>query len=649
MQSFFYIILALLGIGFLIFIHELGHYFIAIRKGITVEVFSIGFGKAIREWERNGVKWKICVLPFGGYVKMSGMAKEGELEPYEVEGGYFAAKPWNRIQVALAGPFVNIVFAFLAFTFLWAIGGRNKPFTEHTQIIGWVKKDSGPYEANIRAGDQITKLNDRPYRGYQEFLYGGFLDTCNLQISGYQLDYETKRKVPYTYTFSSKERASGSEKAVSAMRSIGPASYLIYDKMPSGAENPLLPGSPLENSGISYGDRIFWVDGELIFSSKQLVSLINAPKVLLTVERDGRTFLTRVPRLQIKDMRLTTDERAEFDDWRNEARLKSRVNELFFIPYNLDPKGSVEEPLSYIDQAAHTKLPFEVPDRSPMEIPLLPGDQIIAAQGTPIDSSYALLKELQEKQTLVIVKKTERGAPILWTKANEQFIDSFPMADLEKLTQSVGTGRGQNKVGELTLLRPVKPIAMSEFPLTKQQGKDREGKITEAKKTIDEIKDSKKKEAALEQLKSYQNRLMLGLNLQDELVAYNPPPLTLFVDVLKETYQTLYALLTGYLSPKVLSGPVGMIQVIHYGWSVGVKEALFWLGMISLNLGLLNLLPIPILDGGHICFSIWEMITKKPLKAKTMERMIIPFYILFIMLFVYLTYNDIARIITNLF
>ncbi len=108
---------------------------------------------------------------------------------------------------------------------------------------------------------------------------------------------------------------------------------------------------------------------------------------------------------------------------------------------------------------------------------------------------------------------------------------------------------------------------------------------------------------------------------------YNPAPWTLFGAVFTETWQTLKALITGYLNPKWLSGPVGIVQVLHHGWQLGVKEALFWLGAISVNLGFLNLLPIPILDGGYICLSLWELITRRKLKAKTMERLIIPFVV----------------------
>jgi len=648
-ESIAYVFLALLGIGFLIFIHELGHYIMARRVGIIVEVFSIGFGKSICEWEHKGVKWKIGILPFGGYVKMAGMEKKDDVEPSDVEGGYFGSKPWDRIKVAFMGPLVNIVFAFLAFALLWAIGGRDKPFADYTQTIGWVQKETGPYDAGIRPGDQVTTVNRRHFRGFQDFLYAAALDRSALQMSGFEKDYETGTKTPFTYTFTGQKTLKGLEKASVALHTMSAASYLLYDKMPSGASNELLPGSPLEKSGIEYGDQIVWVDGELIFSKTQLISVINLPKVLLTVEREGRTFLTRAPLTRISDLRLSQNEQGELDDWRHEANLKDKVDELLFIPYNLNASGVVEQPISYLDEKSEPRLPFEVEDRSPLDIPLLPGDHIVAVQGKPIESSYQLFSELQTKKSLIIVKKTTPGPTPSWEEGDKEFLQSFSVDDLEKITQTIGTKNIQKASGDYSLLNTVEPVPMRNFPLSKSQSEAREEKLKARREAIEEISDSKSREAALKDLKHYESRLMLGLVLQDQLVAYNPPPLALFTDVFKETYRTLYALVSGYLSPKAISGPVGMVQVIQYGWSLGVKEALFWLGMISLNLGLLNLLPIPILDGGHICFAMIESVTKKPLKAKTMERLIFPFVILFIILFVYLTFNDIVRIIKSLF
>src|SRR3989338_3656807 len=110
-ESILYAIFAILGLGFLVFIHELGHYFVARRGGMRVEAFAIGFGKPLYTWEHKGVKWHINMLPFGGYVKIAGMHKEKGVEPSDIVDGFFGKSHWKRIQVALAGPVVNIVFA----------------------------------------------------------------------------------------------------------------------------------------------------------------------------------------------------------------------------------------------------------------------------------------------------------------------------------------------------------------------------------------------------------------------------------------------------------------------------------------------------------------------------------------------------------
>ncbi|HRD55239.1 MAG TPA: RIP metalloprotease, partial [Parachlamydiaceae bacterium] len=130
-------------------------------------------------------------------------------------------------------------------------------------------------------------------------------------------------------------------------------------------------------------------------------------------------------------------------------------------------------------------------------------------------------------------------------------------------------------------------------------------------------------------------------------VNYNPGPLELFTTVFDEIWRTLKALFTGSLNPKWISGPVGIVQVVHDNWMLGFKEALFWLGAISLNLGALNLLPIPMLDGGMILISFVELVTGRRMHPKTLEKLTLPFAILLIGFFIFLTYNDLSRVFTS--
>ncbi len=646
MENFIYILLALLGIGFLIFIHELGHYWMARRVGITVETFAIGFGKAIYEWEHQGVKWKVGWLPFGGYVKMAGTEKKGSIEPYQVPDGFFGKSPWSRIKVAAMGPICNIVFAFFAFCLLWTMGGRLKSFHEFTHYIGWVEQDSGLYQKGVRPGDWIESFNGRSFNGFQDLIISSFLDNRTPVLKGDQIDYFSELKQPFQYSFGGDPLLKGMGRASLAQNMLAPANYLIYDKMPSGRPNPLPEGSSLKESGLSYGDRLLWVDGNLIFSRLQLAEVLNDSKVLLTIQREDRTFLTRVPRLKITDLRLNSLEIAELDDWRHEANLTLKIQDLFFIPYNLSVQNIVENASAYVDDHSKVQSAFTQTPRAHFEIPLQAGDRVLAVDGVPIQNGYDLLKSLQVRHLQIVVQKIPSQVT-LWKEADEQFFNTYDITSLQKIITSIGTHHPVEEVGNLRLLRSVVPISAKDFPLSPKERTQYEKAMAEKEKAIQALDDPKQREEALRVFKEHRERLILGLNpqnLQDRQIRYNPAPVALFAKVFQETWRTLSALLTGYLSPKNLMGPVGIVQVIHTGWTVGFKEALFWLGMISLNLGLLNLLPIPVLDGGHILFAIVESITKKPLKAKTMERLIIPFVVLLVGLFIYMTFHDITRL-----
>jgi regulator of sigma E protease len=201
------------------------------------------------------------------------------------------------------------------------------------------------------------------------------------------------------------------------------------------------------------------------------------------------------------------------------------------------------------------------------------------------------------------------------------------------------------QVGSLVLLKKVEPLTQKEFLLSSEH----KSYFEEQMAKIHALKDVRKKAELLKAVEAQKSQRILGIALKDRAVIYNPNPFILFTDVIKDTYRTFSSLLTGKLSPKWLSGPIGFVQVMQHGWSLGFKEALYWMGMISLGLAIFNLLPIPALDGGHISFSLYEMVTKKPISSKVMERMVIPFVICLIGLFIFVTFQDIRRLFNMFF
>lgn len=651
MISILFFILAILALSFLIFIHELGHYLMAKKVGMRVETFSIGFGQAITSWMKDGTKWQIGWLPFGGYVKIAGTDTDVDKDPYSVSDGFFGKGPWARIKVAFMGPLVNIVFALLLFGLLYVGGGREKNFSEYTKKIGWIDPKSEVYEKGIRPGDEIAAYNSIPYESVKDHLNQPLVGPEITEVTGYRVNYATGNKTPFNIKVKNYPHPMLLDKGIVTAGILTPAMNLIYNKLPSGAENPLPEGSPLINSGIQYGDRVVWMDGHLIFSVPQLTSLLNDDRVLLTIERGDRTLLARVPRVPVQEFRMDSEFKEELVDWQYEADLKNiKTSNLFVLPYNLTNEGVVENPLKFIEKEKEQEAFPQITD-SHLEAPLQIRDKIVAIDGVPVKFSYQILQMLQERTVNIIVERSTGSVEIPdWFDADGEFDASLNAKDLDKIINSVGTDKTLKTSGKYHLLNPVHPKMRAEFVLTPEKDALIKMDLTEKRRQAESIEDIEKREAALKLIDSKQKEYVIGMPMiADKKVEYNPGPLSMFGVVANEITRTLGSLFSGTLNPKWLSGPVGIVQVVHDQAMLSFNEMIFWVGAISLNLGILNLLPIPMLDGGTIVLSLFELITGRKIKPKHLERLILPFAILLILFFVFVTYHDLERIFGGFF
>lgn len=634
-----YIILAFLGLGFLIFIHELGHYFMARRVGMKVEVFSIGFGKPVFSWMFQGVKWQLAMLPFGGFVKISGERDDGkEPEP----DSFYGKRPIDRIKVALMGPIVNIVFAFLLFTVIWMTGGRDEPFAKHTSIIGYVDPASELYAKGVRPGDQISTYNHHTFHGFKDLLYASVLNQPTMDIEGYKINYYTDTKEPFHYHLNTYADPRSQNQDVRTIGIMTPASVLVFGR--DKASDFPFDESPMKDSGIAYGDRIVWANGELIFSMQQLSLVVNEPKALLTISREGQHFLAKVPRLKVGDLRLSAHEKVELEDWQHQIKAKGSLKDLFYIPYVVSSHGIIEKAVNYIGEDSEEHTVYDDFDTF-----LKAGDKIVAVDGIEVGTGYQTLQLLQKKRVRLIVERDFNSSAFTWKNENDKFITSFEGKDLEKLTSSFILNEKLTRSANLHLLNSVEPVLLSDLPLTASKKNWLVKDFLLQQERIEKIKNPQMRLQALKMLEKNKQKLVLGVPLSDVSVAVNPNPFVLFSQVLKDTGRTLSSLVTGKLNPKWMSGPIGMVQIMHHGWSEGVKEALFWMATISMSLGVFNLFPLPVLDGGNICFSLYEIVTRRKLKPKTMEKLIVPFLVGLVALFIYVTYQDVIRLFGRFF
>jgi regulator of sigma E protease len=628
LENFLYIILAVIGLGILVFIHELGHYFMAKKAKMEIEVFSIGFGKPIFSWYRGDIKWQIAILPFGGYVKIKGMQKEGNLEPYEIKGGFFASRPIDRIKVAFMGPLVNIVFAFLLFCMVFAFGGRNKSFAEVTKKIGYVDPNSKLYNLNVRSGDEILKYNNEKYTSFKDVIYASVLNGKETQISGNRINYFEHLRYPFDYTLAS-YKSEEMSKDFTTIGILASGNYLIYN------------GSFLQSEiKMNDKDRLLWANGQILFSNKLLNEIINHPSAFLTVQRGNEIIQTQIPLVKISELAIDSRVKNEFEDYRYDNNIKTNLADLYNIAYFFNDDLIVEKKLKAYDLVHFNRRSYYTKE-------LKKNDKILAINNQKVKNANELFKLLQTPKILIIAQKNNSLIKNdSYLNADKNFDKNLNIDSLKNLISKIGTD--QKEIGDLYILDPIEPISIKEIA-DKYPNSAIAKSYFEQKNEIEKNSDSISKNEQLLELKKYENKKFLGINLADKSVKYNPNPFILFKEGFLEIYKTLMSLITGYLSPKHLSGPVGIIQIVKKSFSLGFNEALFWMGLISLNLGIFNLFPLPVLDGGHILFSLYEMITKKPLKAKTMERLIIPFVVLLIIGIIFITYQDIVRIFTRFF
>ena len=161
---FWTILSFLLVIGPLIFVHELGHYFVGRWFGVKAETFSIGFGREIAGWtDKRGTRWKLSWLPLGGYVKFAGdmnpasqPSNEWLALPAEERNKTFQAKPvWQRFLIVAAGPVTNFIVAILVIAgFFMAIGEPRTP-----PVIATVEPGTAAAEAGLKPGDRIVAVD----------------------------------------------------------------------------------------------------------------------------------------------------------------------------------------------------------------------------------------------------------------------------------------------------------------------------------------------------------------------------------------------------------------------------------------------------------------------------------------------------------
>lgn len=180
----------------LIFVHELGHFLVAKRAGVTVLRFSLGFGPRLVGVKRGDTDYCISAIPFGGYVKMLGEDPDDEVEEDQYAGSFAHQSVSRRIAIVMAGPLSNFLLAIVIFAFIYGFSGIPILSPE----IGSVSEGSPAEQAGLMAGDRVTAINDKPIYEWEELSgmiekHGEFPLSLLVERNGERLSIEVTPKV----------------------------------------------------------------------------------------------------------------------------------------------------------------------------------------------------------------------------------------------------------------------------------------------------------------------------------------------------------------------------------------------------------------------------------------------------------------------
>jgi regulator of sigma E protease len=269
-------------LGVLIFVHELGHFLMARRIGVRVLTFSLGFGPKLLKFRRGDTEYAISAIPLGGYVKMAGENPEDNRTGAPDE--FLSKTKWQRFQVLVMGPVMNLVLAVVVLAFVLYQGAEVPTFDEAPVVVGGVLDDSVAQAAGIQAGDRILSVNGNDVEDWQRFF---------LQIA-------TQANRPVNLLVQRGNRAE-----TMTMTPKGQGKYEIGDIGILPVMRPQIAlvqeGKPAAEAGLQAGDVIVGIGGESSPKYERVIEVIKAHEnqpLPIEIERHGQTrSVTVTPRL----------------------------------------------------------------------------------------------------------------------------------------------------------------------------------------------------------------------------------------------------------------------------------------------------------------------------------------------------------------
>lgn len=562
MSSIFsYAVPMIILLGLLIFVHELGHFLVAKYYKVRVEVFSLGFGKKLFSFRRGETEYVIAALPLGGYVKMYGHGDDTSAEISEEDRrGSFLHKPvGQRIAIILAGPLMNLLFAFVLYTAISMMGER-----AIFPGLGDIDGKSMAATIGFQSGDTVLEV---------------------VRPDGTVIK-------PFTWNEFEKPIQDSPEQKITVKVQRASGEVAVLEATPKLVPNPFVLGWKREVGGI---------DGLSFMSRASSIAVISSETAAAKAGLKTGDTITKVGETPIRRWRELLSSAETFA---NQPELKITVQ-----------RGLLESFLDEEFQPQTLEFTLAVPADSKGKV----GLEALRTFGLDDPELY--------------LASIEKGSPAeragLKPGDRLQSISETPMADFEQVIATIRTYNGENPL-KFEVLRDLKPVAIEVVPNVKKRmnnmGQEesrfevgiRPMMIDDAPHTVEKV--------AGGVIQAMERGAIRSAEMSGAVV------------------MGFIRLFQGEVSSKNIGGFLSIGQMAKRSWGMGMSEFFLAMAVISINLFVINLLPVPVLDGGHLVFYTIEAVRGAPLSMQKMEIAQRVGAALLVGLMVFALFNDVSRI-----
>jgi len=590
------ILLTVAAVSLIILVHEFGHFLGARLVGMRVEVFSIGFWKRLIGFKKGHTDYRLSLIPLGGYLKVAGESpEEGEGKPYE----FWSKSPGQRAVFIVGGIVMNLLLAAVLFIVAFWVG---VPFT--VAQVGTALQGDPAWRAGLQRGDRIVQIGDRRDPVFTDITMAVVLggdEEVKMRVlrDGQELQYAMRPEYDEDMGF----------------RFVGivpPIEPIVTDYVEIGGEGGR---SPAREAGIKPGDRILAINGHRVETDQEL-----------------KIELLRYPNSEVEILVRRGDEELTFQ--------------------------VLTEPLPrYVlgIAAATTTIEAVQPGAMADRAGLKAGDTIVQVNGTPLDSAVAIERAIEGDWGRVEFTVRRGGETLIVEQAIpdvvalEEFLGSLLTESGTVLTW-VHEGGPAWQAG----LRPgdrITAVAGEQVETWRdilRQSAEAGGEPHE----IQWVRDGELLSQVVKPTISTRSAPgHLGVAMAYPVMEprrYGPVGAVVHgvehvARRLVEIVLTLRGFATREVSPRHMGGIVTIARASYQAAQEGAGKLLYITAVISAAIGFFNVLPIPVLDGGHLLFVAIEKIRGRRLAGHVMTAAQTVGFVLLLGLIIYVTWNDILR------